>query len=55
MSLADAETVARIEADPRLRAWFVEWEVRLCREPGAIDGGTHILFGLERLPAGTRG
>jgi hypothetical protein len=55
MSLANAETVARIEADPRLRAWFVDWEIRLCREPGAIDAGTHILFAVERLPTEARG
>lgn len=50
LSLADPDTVEKIEADPRLRDWFVEWEIRLCREPGALDGGTHIAFAVERTP-----
>ena len=25
------------------RAQILEWELELCREPGALDGGTHIL------------
>lgn len=48
MSLADPDTVEKIEADPQLRDWFVEWEIRLCREPGAVDAGTHIVFAVER-------
>lgn len=48
MSLSDPETVERIEADPRLREWFLDWEIRLCREPGAVDAGTHIVFAVER-------
>ena len=33
-------------------AWddrFLELEIELCREPGALDGGTHILAAVERL------
>ena len=33
-------------------AWddrFLEYEVAACREPGALDGGTHIIAVLERL------
>ena len=48
ISLADPQTVERIEGDLRLRDWFVDWELRLCREAGAIDAGTHILFAVER-------
>jgi hypothetical protein len=28
---------------------FLEIEVAACREPGAHDGGTHILVAVERL------
>jgi SAM-dependent methyltransferase len=48
MSLSDPETVQSIEADPQRREWFVDWEIRLCREPGALDGGTHIVFAVEK-------
>jgi len=50
MSLGDQDSIARIEGDPELWRWFVEWEARLCREPGALDGGTHILFAFRRAP-----
>jgi SAM-dependent methyltransferase len=50
MSLSDPETVSYFEVDPVRRKWFVDWEIRLCREPGALDGGTHIVFAVERLP-----
>jgi ubiquinone/menaquinone biosynthesis C-methylase UbiE len=30
------------------RAAILRWEIELCREPGAIDGGTHILAVLRR-------
>ena len=48
MSLADADVVAGIEADPERWQWFLEWEARMCRETGALDGGTHILFAFRR-------
>jgi 2-polyprenyl-3-methyl-5-hydroxy-6-metoxy-1,4-benzoquinol methylase len=49
LSLSDPESVQWLERDPERREWFVEWEIRLCREPGAIDAGTHIVFAVERL------
>jgi SAM-dependent methyltransferase len=48
MSLADADVVAGIEADADRWRWFLDWEARMCREPGALDGGTHILFAFQR-------
>jgi SAM-dependent methyltransferase len=48
MSLADPEVVAAIERDPERWRWFLDWEARMCREPGALDGGTHILFAFRR-------
>jgi len=55
MSLGDAEVVAGIEADPERWQWFVDWEARMCREPGALDGGTHILFAFRKAPEPERG
>jgi SAM-dependent methyltransferase len=56
MSLGDPVLLAEIEADPPRWAWFLDWEARMCREPGALDGGTHILFAFRRDsgPAGPR-
>lgn len=45
-SLSDPVTLAAIEADPDRWSRFLENEVRTCAEPGAVDGGTHILFAL---------
>jgi len=28
---------------------FLEYEIDACRQPGALDGGTHILAVVERL------
>jgi SAM-dependent methyltransferase len=50
MSLADADVVAGIEADAERWKWFIDWEAKMCREPGALDGGTHILFAFRRDP-----
>jgi SAM-dependent methyltransferase len=50
MSLADADLVAGIEADAERWRWFLDWEAKMCREPGALDGGTHILFAFQRAP-----
>jgi len=38
-------SVRRDEWDER----FLEIEIAVCREPGALDGGTHILVAVERL------
>lgn len=27
---------------------FLDWEERMCNEPGAIDGGTHLLFAARK-------
>lgn len=43
-SLGDPDTVARIEADPMRWRHFLENEVAACAEPGALDGGTHLLL-----------
>ncbi|MGH8996124.1 MAG: hypothetical protein ACRDYB_08885, partial [Acidimicrobiales bacterium] len=47
-SMADQEVVAGIEAEPDHWRRFVEHEVIACREPGALDGGTHIVFAARK-------
>lgn len=47
-SLSDQDTLARIEADPPRWRRFLDHEVAACAQPGARDGGTHILFAARR-------
>jgi len=47
-SLGDLEALERLAADPGHWARFVDNEVRFCAEPGALDGGTHLLFTARR-------
>ena len=54
-SLGDAQTLARLEADPERWRRFIEHEVAACSEPGVLDGGTHILFAAQRDDARVRG
>jgi SAM-dependent methyltransferase len=51
-SLGDPTALARIAADPRRWSNFLDHEERACREPGALDGGTHILFTARPIPTG---
>jgi SAM-dependent methyltransferase len=48
VSLGDPETVGRLAGDPRVWPRFLDWEEELAAEPGMLDGGTHILFAVER-------
>ena len=48
ISLGDADLIERLEVDPERWRWFVDWEAALCREPGALDGGTHTIFAVQR-------
>lgn len=43
-SLDHPDTVAALETDPDRWTRFLTHEAAACREPGALDGGTHILF-----------
>ena len=43
-SLGDPEALAEFEADPMMWAQFLDDEVAACAAPGALDGGTHIVF-----------
>jgi ubiquinone/menaquinone biosynthesis C-methylase UbiE len=48
-SLANAEAVEWLAAEPTRWQRYLDWEEELAQEPGAIDGGTHILFAIERV------
>jgi hypothetical protein len=43
-SLDHPEATALVEQSPRRWQRFLDHEARACAEPGALDGGTHILF-----------
>ena len=43
-SLADPAALRVLESSPDRWRRFVDHEVAACSEPGALDGGTHILF-----------
>jgi ubiquinone/menaquinone biosynthesis C-methylase UbiE len=43
MSLAEPEALARLEADPARWARFLDNETWACRQPGCLDGGTHLI------------
>lgn len=46
-SLGDREALAALEADADRWSRFLDHEVAACAEPGAVDGGTHILFAVR--------
>jgi SAM-dependent methyltransferase len=50
LSLGDQEAMARVRADPVLWPRFLDWETELAAEPGALDGGTHLVFAVKRGP-----
>ena len=43
LSVEDKEELVEIMAEPALWEAFLRWELRFCREPGALDGGTHVI------------
>ena len=48
LSIGNDETCERwIRDDPAMWRRFLAWEITLCTEPGAIDGGTHIVAVVE--------
>jgi len=49
LSTSHPETVAVVwEREPELWARLLEWELKVCAEPGNRDGGTHILAVVKR-------
>lgn len=49
-SLGDPSALAVLESDPDRWARFLDHEVAACAEPGALDGGAHLLFAAARTP-----
>lgn len=48
LSVGNTETCERwLHDDPAVWERFLEWEVIACAQPGAIDGGTHIIAIVE--------
>lgn len=43
-SLGDIQALTTLEANPERWEHFLMNEINACTEPGALDGGTHILF-----------
>jgi hypothetical protein len=43
LSTGDEETCRRWLDDPIMADRFLSWEIEACRQPGALDAGTHIL------------
>jgi SAM-dependent methyltransferase len=53
-SLGDHEVLEALEAKPDRWSRFLDQEVAACAEPGAVDGGTHILFAAQTAAEGAR-
>jgi ubiquinone/menaquinone biosynthesis C-methylase UbiE len=47
-SLGDDDVVERIASNPEWWKAFLDWEEELAQEPGALDGGPHVIFAIER-------
>ncbi len=47
-SLGDEAALTELEEDPDRWASFLNHEAAACAEPGAVDGGTHILVAASR-------
>lgn len=48
-SLAAPQALARLEADPAHWGRFLDNETWTCRQPGCLNGGTHLIFAARRL------
>ncbi len=47
-SMGDPEALASLAADADRWRHFLDNEAAICAEPGAVDGGTHLLFAASR-------
>ncbi|HEY0080935.1 MAG TPA: class I SAM-dependent methyltransferase [Pyrinomonadaceae bacterium] len=48
LSVNHQEVFQQLIDDPPMLELFLRWEEEFCREPGAIDGGTHIIAVVTR-------
>ncbi len=49
LSVNQGEALSEVMNDPVLWPTFLRWEREFCREPGALDGGTHIIAVVQRI------
>jgi SAM-dependent methyltransferase len=49
LSAGEPDSLARLAASAEHWRRFLDWEETLAQEPGALDGGTHIIFALRRI------
>lgn len=47
-SAGDPDALERLAAHPEWWARFLDWEEELAQEAGALDGGTHTIFAVQR-------
>ena len=48
LSLQNKEAMQQAMSDPQLWQALLAWELDFCKEPGALDGGTHIIAVVRR-------
>jgi len=48
LSMRNEEALQQLANDPMLWQQFLTWEIGFCREPGALDCGTHIIAVVKR-------
>ncbi|MEA2574622.1 MAG: hypothetical protein QOH93_1920 [Chloroflexia bacterium] len=48
LSLQGTEDIQQALSDPLVWQAFLAWELDFCKEPGALDGGTHIIAVVRR-------
>ena len=48
LSIRNEETLQQIENEPEKWNAFLKWELEYCKEPGALDGGTHLIVVVRR-------
>jgi ubiquinone/menaquinone biosynthesis C-methylase UbiE len=47
-SAGDPDALERLAGNPDWWQRFLDWEEELAQEPGALDGGTHTVFAVQR-------
>jgi SAM-dependent methyltransferase len=50
LSIRNDETLQEVMNDDQMWETFLRWEIDFCKEPGAIDGGTHIIAVVQSNP-----
>lgn len=49
LSMGPETVLVDLHGDAERWARFLDWEEAFCSAPGAIDGGTHLLFAIDRV------